>query len=290
MSFCIFYENKPTIYSKFRKRSLKEGRYIAILIDGKYLKKDQVIIVMGIAEKGEKRILDFIQSTTENERAVRQLLVHINHRGLHYTEGLLVIIDGSKGLRAAVKEVYGHKAVIQRCTWHKRENVVSYLKEDLKVEFRSKLNACYNEPNYYKAKQGLLEIKSELEIINPSAARSLEDGLEETLTLQKLQVHPLFKRSLSTTNCIENVNNLLNKRISKIKTWVNGKQIESWTILSLLNVEKRLNKIHNYKKISLLRDKLKEITKTKKTYKLLLAENGQGLGFSASKISTKYRA
>jgi transposase-like protein len=275
---------------EFKSRSLKEHKYVAIFIDGKHLRAHQIVIAMGITEAGEKHILDFIQADTENTRAVRQLLVSLNHRGLSYSEGLLFIIDGAKGLRAAIETVYGHKAVVQRCVWHKQENVLSYLNEEQKAEYKFRLQACYRERDHKKAKKGLLEIKQELSIINPGAARSLEEGLEETLTLQKLALVKDFRQSLSTTNCIENVNRLIQQKTGKIKYWVNGKQIERWFALSFLDIENRLNKIQNYKHLTLLTTKLKEITKPKKAYQLLLIEDKAAALSSITKMSTKNRA
>jgi transposase-like protein len=284
-----FIEQAGEALEEFRGRSLKEEKFVAILIDGKSLRAHQIIIALGISESGDKKVLDFIQTSTENTRAVRQMLVHLNQRGLQFTGGLLFIIDGAKGLRAAIEQVYGHKAVVQRCVWHKQENVVSYLNENQKRDYKLRLQNCYREPQYEKAKKGLLKIMEELQLINPAAARSLQEGLEETLTLHKLGVVKYFRQSLSTTNCIENVNRLVQQKTGKIKNWVNGKQIERWLALSLLEIETRLRKIQNYKHLNLLEMKLKEITKSKKVYQLFLSEE-MAAAISSDKISTKKRA
>jgi transposase-like protein len=284
-----FIEQAGEALEEFRSRSLKEEKFVAILIDGKSLRAHQIIIALGISESGDKKVLDFIQTSTENTRAVRQMLVHLNQRGLQFTGGLLFIIDGAKGLRAAIEQVYGHKAVVQRCVWHKQENVVSYLNENQKRDYKLRLQNCYREPQYEKAKKGLLKIMEELQLINPAAARSLQEGLEETLTLHKLGVVKYFRQSLSTTNCIENVNRLVQQKTGKIKNWVNGKQIERWLALSLLKIETRLRKIQNYKHLNLLEMKLKEITKSKKVYQLFLSEE-MAAAISSDKISTKKRA
>jgi putative transposase len=130
----------------------------------------------------------------------------------------------------------------------------------------------------------------ELSVINPSACRSLQEGLEETLTLQKLGIMKYFRQSMSTTNCIENVNRLIQQKTGKIKYWVNGQQIERWFVLAFLDIETRLRKIQNFKHLNLLITKLKEITKTKRSYQLLLIEDKAAALSSGTKISTKKRA
>ncbi len=285
-----FIAEAAVAWKEFKNRSLKEHSYVAVLIDGKHLRGHQIVVAVGVTDKGEKQILDFVQADTENARAVRQLLVRLNHRGLNYQDGLLFIIDGAKGLRTAIEIVYGHKAIVQRCVWHKQENVLSYLNEGQKAEYKSQLQSCYREPNYKIARARMEKIVQQLSIINPSAARSLQEGLEETLTLQKLGLIKYFRQSMSTTNCIENVNRLVQERTGKIKRWVNGQQIERWFVLAFMDIETRLRKIQNFKHLSLLTMKLKEITKTKKAYQLLLIEDKAAALSSMTKMSTKKRA
>ncbi|GJQ33926.1 MAG: hypothetical protein HBSAPP04_27650 [Ignavibacteriaceae bacterium] len=284
-----FMEQAQQALQEFRGRSLKEDKFVAVLVDGKHLRSHQIIIALGITESGDKKVLDFIQTTTENTRAVRQMLVGLNHRGLQYSDGLLFIIDGAKGLRSAIEQVYGHKAIVQRCTWHKQENVLSYLNENQRRDYKIRLQNCYREPKCTKAREGLRKISEELQTINPAAARSLQEGLEETLTLNKLGLIKYFRQSLSTTNCIENVNRLIQQKTGKIKHWVNGKQVERWMALSLLDIETRLRKIQNYKHLNLLQQKLKEATKNKKVYQLFTSEE-MAAAISSDKISTKKRA
>ena len=117
--------------------------------------------------------------------------------------GLLVIIDGGKGLQAAVKKAFRKRALIQRCQWHKRENVVSYLSKGEQASWRKRLQWAYNRPEYEEALTALEQLHGELEERNQSAAGSLEEGLEETLTLPRLGVHAVLGRSFKTTNCLE---------------------------------------------------------------------------------------
>jgi putative transposase len=284
-----FVEASEEALKQFKERSISDHNIVALLIDGKYFRDDQMVIAIGITDKGQKVMLDFIQTHTENARAITQLLKSLIARGLKFQDGILIVLDGGKGLHKAVIDTFGKKAVIQRCTWHKRENVISYLKEEDKEEYRKRLQTAYSDIHYHTAKAALIQIIADLQQINPNAAASLKEGLEETLTLQKIGAAKYFNQSLSTTNCIENVNRLIEKRVQRITRWTNGLQKHRWLAAALLEIEPRLNKIRNYKKLSLLKNALKEEVKSiskKSLRNLTIRPAGR---IVKSKISTKFR-
>jgi putative transposase len=253
-----FIEESAKSLEMFSKRDISGYNFIALFIDGKYLAKEQVVIVLGITETGDKLPLDFIQTTTENSTSIRQLLSNLVERGLKYEDGLLCVIDGSKGLHKAIEEVFGVHAVIQRCQWHKRENVLSYLKESDKEVFKKKLNKAYNSETYEEAKSELEKIYIELRRININAANSLSEGLEETLTLHRLELHELFRRSFSTTNVIENLNSQLRKYVHKVKYWKNSYQRQRWVAAALLRIEQKMRKVFNSKHLDEMKAKIKK--------------------------------
>jgi putative transposase len=251
-----FIEVSADKLEEFTKRDLGRHNFIALFIDGKYLAKEQIIIVLGVTLKGEKIPLGFIQTTTENSGCIKELLSGLVDRGLRYKEGVLCIIDGSKGIRKAISEVFGKYALVQRCQWHKRENVLSYLKESSKEHFRKRINKAYHADTYQEAKKMLLAVIADLEIENSDAAGSLKEGLEETLTIHKLDLIEEFGTSFTTTNCIENVNSLMNKHVGKVKYWQNSDQRHRWVACALLEIEQRMRKVDNYKKLYLLKKKI----------------------------------
>jgi len=252
-----FIEESKKALECFERRGLGLYDFIALVIDGKYLAKEQVVIALGITINGDKIPLGFIHTTTENNIAIKGLLKNLIERGFKFTEGILTITDGSKGLIKAVKETFGEFAIEQRCTWHKRENVVSYLKDEEKDIYRGKLQRAYSEPDYETAKMKLLQIRDELRKINYSAANSLEEGLEETLTLHRLGLVEELGKSLSTTNTIENLNSQLGRYLHRIKYWVTPEMRARWVATALFQIEKRMRKINSYKKLNLLRTALK---------------------------------
>lgn len=195
--------------------------------------------------QGEKVPLGFVQTHTENAKSIKGLLSALIDRGFDYHQGILCVIDGSKGIGKAVKDAFGKSALIQRCQWHKRENVVSYLNASDQKTYRRKLRAAYQIDAYKEARSQLLDIKAELKQINISAAKSLTEGLEETLTLHRLGIHDRFSDSFTTTNCIESLNSQLEKYIGRVKYWKNSNQRHRWIACGLIESEKRMRRVNS---------------------------------------------
>lgn len=252
----MFMESTAKTLKDFGNRNISEKDIVVLIIDGKTLAHQEIIICLGVTIKGEKIVLDFVQSTTENSRAIKQLLKQLINRGLDYSKGLLVVSDGSKAIAKAIREVFGDKYLHQRCQWHKREDVVSYLGGDVQVMYRKRLQRAYREPDYKKAKEMLLEIGDDLKTINISALNSLKEGFEETLTLHKLGLVDELGPSLGTTNCIESLNSQLGRYIKKVTRWQNSEQIFRWVAAGLMESERRMNRIRNHKSLKTLREKL----------------------------------
>ena len=181
----------------------------------------------------------------------------VDHQGLPVDEEILFIIDGAKGLRKGIKSVFGAKAVIQRCQWHKRENIMSYLPKTHKSRMRRKLQKAYECPTYKEAKSALIVIGKELKLMNESAYRSLEEGLEETLTLHRIDMFTELGRSFKTTNCIESFNRQLEIYTGRVSYWKNSNQRQRWLATAVLEIEPRLNKVQGHKYLSQLREVMK---------------------------------
>ena len=201
---------------EMQERDLTGEDVVALFLDGKTFAEATMVVALGITLCGENRFLGFVETDTENSQVLTPFLRSLLERGLDISQGLLVIIDGGKGLQAAVKKAFRKRALIQRCQWHKRENVVSYLSKGEPASWRKRLQWAYNRPEYEEALTALEQLHGELEERNQSAAGSLEEGLEETLTLHRLGVHAVLGRSFKTTNCLESVNALVEERCAKV--------------------------------------------------------------------------
>ena len=263
-----FIERSKEAVEEFCNRRFNDVEIVALFLDGKHLSGEQMIIALGVTLQGNKIPLAVIQSSTENSKAIEQMLGDLIQRGLKYEYGILCVIDGSKGLHKAVEKVFGNKAIIQRCQWHKRENVVSYLNDELQKTYRPQLQHAYRNQIYEQAKSELLDIADELRAINVQASRSLMEGLEETLTLQRLKLIQTFGPSFSTTNCIENLNSQLTKYTGRVKRWMDSEQRYRWVISGLLQIEKQMKKVQNCRQLHLLADVIAKEVKSKEPLKV----------------------
>jgi transposase-like protein len=223
-------------------------------VDGKRFADATMVVALGITMSGEKRFLGFVETDTENEPVLTAFLRSLTERGLDVSQGVLVIIDGGKGLRAAARKAFRGRALVQRCQWHKRENVVSYLSKSEQPAWRRRLQRAYERPDFDEARKALEQLLGELEERNQSAAASLREGFDETLTLHRLGVFGVLGRSLKTTNCLESVNALIEERCAKVDHWKNSSQRQRWMATSLLEIEPRLRKLMGYRHLPKLRD------------------------------------
>jgi len=262
-----FQEKSMKALEEFEAKRFEGLNFLALFIDGKYMASDQMVIVLGVTDQGCKIPLGVVQTSTENSKSIGNLLLNLVERGLKYEEGLLCVIDGAKGLRKAVSEVFGDAAIVQRCQWHKRENVVSYLPQHKKESYRRRLQKAYNEDTYEEAKKALAAIHMDLQKDNRSAAKSLQEGLEETLTLHRLGLYTTFGRSFKTTNCIESLNSGLRKYIGRVTNWSSSNMRYRWICCALMDLEKRLYKVCHHKKLPQMKAALKREVNSKTAYR-----------------------
>lgn len=253
-----FVEVSAKRLKEFQERDLSKLDIVVMWLDGKAFAEDSMVIALGLTMEGYKIPLGFVQAGTENGVVLGEFLERLLNRGLNIDKGILVIIDGGKGLRSAVKKVFKNRAMVQRCQWHKRENVLKYLPKSEQASMRKRLQRAYNMPTYSEARNALEEILKDLRVRNISAAGSLVEGLEETLTLHRLGVFDQLGTSLKTTNCIESVMSQVDKRCGKVTYWKNSLQKHRWLAASLLDIELRLNRIRNYRYLHLLRESLQK--------------------------------
>ena len=233
-----------------------DATWLVLLLDGKTFAAEQLVIALGVTTAGDNRILGMVHTATENTRACAAFSRELEERGFHTTPELLVVLDGAKGLRAAVCEAYGDVPV-QRCQWHKRESVVSYLTKPQQPVWRRKFQAAYTHASYADAHRALQRLVRELTPINASAARSLEEGLDETLTLPRLGVAEALGTSSKTTNLIESVMARVDARTRRVARWRTSDQKLRWCAATALQIEHQFRNVKGYKKLGLLQQALK---------------------------------
>ena len=245
------------------ERRLEKMRLCALLIDATPFAGQQMVAALGIRQDGRKTILGLRQGATENATVVGELLGDLMHRGLDFSESRLYVLDGGKALHAAVKKHAGEAALIQRCQVHKRRNVLDHLTEGQRPVVAKKLNAAYALEDYAAAKQALDALHRELMEMNPSAARSLGEGLEETLTVHRLHIPPQLRKSLASTNIIESAFSIVERVCANVKRWHGGDQRERWVGSGLLVAEKQFRRVQGHKQIPVLLRELEAFAPSK---------------------------
>src|SRR6266545_5001973 len=161
-------------------------------------------------------------------------------------------LDGAKALHSAVSKVAGTAALVQRCQLHKKRNVLDHLPPQFHAKVLSRMNAAYAMRDYEAARQALEKLLRELMHLNPSAARSLEEGMAETLTMHRLNLPESLRRSLSSTNIIESVFSGVEEHCARVKRWRAGDHLQRWVASALLKVESRFRRIKGYKELPVL--------------------------------------
>src|SRR3954467_11368365 len=222
-----------------------------------------MMVALGIGQDGRKTILGIRQGATENATVVGELLGDLMNRGLDFSTPRLYVLDGGKALHAAVKKYAGESAAIQRCQVHKRRNVLDHLTDEQKPAAARKLNAAYALENHAAAKQALNLLHRELMDLNPSAARSLGEGMEETLTVHRLHVPMQLRKTLASTNVIESAFSIVETVCRNVKHWHGGDQRERWVGSGLLVAQKQFRRVTGHKQISALIRELQALAPSK---------------------------
>lgn len=258
-----FIEASRAKLKEMMERRLDKVKLCALLIDATPFAGQQMVAALGISQDGRKMILGIRQGATENATVVGELLGDLVNRGLDFSQPRLYVLDGGKALSSAVKKYAGAAAPIQRCQVHKRRNVLDHLTEEQKPSVARKLNAAYAMEDHAAAKGALTQLLRELMDLNPSAARSLEEGMEETLTMHRLHIPPQLRKSLASTNVIESAFAIVERVCSNVKRWHGGDQRERWVGSGLLVAEKQFRRVQGYKQIPILLRELEALIPSK---------------------------
>src|ERR1700694_1307150 len=258
-----FIEASRSKLKEMMERRLDKMRLCALLIDATPFEGQQMVAALGIGEDGRKTILGIRQGATENATVVGELLGDLLERGLDFTQPRLYVLDGGKALTTAVKKYAGESAAIQRCQVHKRRNVLDHLTDEQKPGVAKRLNAAYALDDHAAAQQALNALHSELMELNPSAARSLGEGMEETLTVHRLHLPMQLRKTMASTNVIESAFSIVEQVCRNVKRWHGGDQRERWVGSGLLVAEKQFRRVQGYKQIPMLIRELEALTPNK---------------------------
>jgi len=247
-----FVERTRQALSELMSRRLDDVRLAVLMLDGIELQGRTNIVALGITTEGVKIPLGLWEGSTENATVARALLSDLVERGLDPEQGILFVIDGSKALRKAIRDVFGEQAPIQRCVRHKERNVLDHLPERDRPQVKHRLRRAWAETDHGRALDQLRRLAIELERSHPGAAGSLREGMEETLTLTRLGISGSLKRTLESTNPCESMIECVRRSARNVKRWQSGEMALRWTAAGMLEAERQFRRIIGYRDLATL--------------------------------------
>jgi transposase-like protein len=245
---------KPTV-DEFRKRAIDHD-LVVLMFDGVHVGKRQIICCIGIDMNGKKHVLGLRVGATENEIVCRDLIRDLIERGLSTKKQYLFVVDGSKALIAAIRAAFGQDAAIQRCQEHKIRDVQGYIPVKFRAELRFKMQAAYNRKTEKQSLQSLALIRSQLSLLSENAVNALTEGMLETLTLHRLGITGLLRKSLRTTNIIESTFSSVRRYMGRVSNFKDEAQRELWVTRSILETERHFRSLRGCRQLRKLRGEL----------------------------------
>lgn len=227
-------------------RDLTELEVAVLMIDGLNVADQMITVALVICADGRKVPVGLRLGDTENTIVVTDLLADLVARGLRYEHGILAVLDGAKALHSAVVKVFGDKALIQRCTLHKRRNVIGYLGVDERDPIDARLARAFAEPDPVKGRAACDALAKQLERDHPDAAASLREGLDEMFTVARLGVTGRLRQSLTNTNCIESMISICRTTTGRVKRWNDGEMKKRWIAAGMLEAERSFRRLKGH--------------------------------------------
>ena len=247
-----FVERTRVSLAELMARRLDDVRLAVLMLDGIDLKGRTNIVALGITTDGAKIPLGLWEGSTENAAVATALLSDLVERGLDVEQGVLCVLDGAKALRKAVRDVLGIDTPVQRCVRHKERNVLDHLPERDRPAVKRRLRSAWELDDHAAALERLRALAGELERSHPGAAASLREGLEETLTLQRLSVTGSLKRTLASTNPCESMIECVRRTSRNVKRWQSGEMALRWTAAGMLEAEQHFRRVIGYRDLAKL--------------------------------------
>jgi transposase-like protein len=244
-----FIKQTETALGELLARDLSATDVKVLMLDGEHLAERCVVVALAITADGTKVPVGLWDGSTENKTVVTALLADLVGRGLRFDDGLLVVLDGAKALAAGVRDVFGDKALIQRCTLHKRRNVADHLPDKEKEWVDAKLVKAFGHPDPEQGLRNAKHLAGLLEKSHPGAAASLREGLEEMFTVARLDIDGRLARTLTTSNPIESMISIARTTNRNVTRWRDGQMVLRWTAAGMLNAERSFRRIKGYKQM-----------------------------------------
>lgn len=242
---------------RLAERRFEDVELLIIYIDGLVFGEHHVIGAVGVDTEGKKHVLGIREGASENAATATSLLEELVERGVDPAQRYLFVMDGSKALRSAIDKVFGCASPVQRCRRHKVRNVCAKLPQDLADQVKSVMKAAYRLP----WQEGMAKLRKQaqwLEALHPDAAASLREGLEETFTINRLELSSSLRLCLGTTNIIESPHSGVRLRTGRVSRWRDGQMVLRWVASAFLQTEKHFRRIQGYRDLWMLQAKLRD--------------------------------
>jgi putative transposase len=244
-----FVRQTETALGQLMARDLTDLDIKVLMLDGEHMAERCVVVALAITADGTKVPVGLWDGSTENKTVVRALLADLVERGLAFDDGLLVVLDGAKALSAAVREVFGAKAAIQRCTLHKRRNIAEHLPDKEQAWVDAKLVKAFGHPDPEQGLRNAKSLATQLDKNYPGAAASLREGLQEMFTVARLGVDGRLAKTLTTSNPVESMISIARATNRNVTRWRDGQMVLRWTAAGMLNAERSFRRIKGYKQM-----------------------------------------
>ncbi|HEX9177667.1 MAG TPA: IS256 family transposase [Mycobacterium sp.] len=244
-----FVRQTETALGELMARDLSGEDIKVLMLDGEHMAERCVVVALAITADGTKKPVGLWDGSTENKTVVRALLADLVARGLAFDDGLLVVLDGAKALSAAVREVFGDKALIQRCTLHKRRNVADHLPDKDKAWVDAKLVKAFGHADPDTGLRNAKSLAAQLEKNYPGAAASLREGLDEMFTVARLGIDGRLAKTLTTSNPVESMISIARATNRNVTRWRDGQMVLRWTAAGMLNAERSFRRIKGHKQM-----------------------------------------
>ena len=244
-----FVRQTETALGQLMARDLTDLDIKVLMLEGEHMAERCVVVALAITADGTKVPVGLWDGSTENKTVVRALLADLVERGLAFDDGLLVVLDGAKALSAAVREVFGAKALIQRCTLHKRRNIAEHLPDKEQAWVDAKLVKAFGHPDPEQGSRNAKSLATQLDKNYPGAAASLREGLQEMFTVARLGVDGRLAKTLTTSNPVESMISIARATNRNVTRWRDGQMVLRWTAAGMLNAERSFRRIKGYKQM-----------------------------------------
>jgi transposase-like protein len=241
-------------------RPLEDQRWLVVFLDGFGMGEHLLVGALGVTADGTKVPLGVVEGTTENKAVCTRLVTGLRDRGLDPDRGVLFVIDGAKALDAAVRTVFGAKALVQRCRRHKERNVTDHLPEAERPIVQRRLRAAWANPDPEQAQHELETLARTLAHKRPGAAASLREGLPETLTVNRLGVGGKLLQTVESTNPMESMIEIVRDHAGRVKRWSSGEMALRWAAAGMLAAEAQFRRVKGYQELPALAAALERAT------------------------------